>query len=61
MSALGNPTKSTEAANMSMVSNDEIERREVALSQNEADLSQSSTSLLGSPKKPDFAIARPDC
>ena len=41
-------------------SNDEVEQREVALSINEADLSKSSTSLLGPPKmRP--AIARTDC
>jgi hypothetical protein len=42
-------------------SNDEVERREVAPTSNEADLSRSSTSLLGPPKILRLAIARTDC
>jgi hypothetical protein len=41
-------------------SNDEVERREVAPTPNEAVLSQSSTFLLGGPKTTP-AIARTDC
>jgi hypothetical protein len=41
--------------------NDEVERRGVALTQNEADLSQSSTPFLGLPKMLALAIARTDC
>jgi hypothetical protein len=45
---------------MGRLPNDEVERRGASLSPNGAALSQSSTSLLGSPKtRP--AIARTDC
>ena len=44
-----------------MSSNDEVERREVAPTTNEADLSRSSTSLHGPPKTQPLAIARTDC
>ena len=42
-------------------SNDEVERRAVAPTPNEADLSRSSTPLLGSPKTLPRTIARTDC
>jgi hypothetical protein len=50
----------TERDGLTMAHNDKVERREVALPTNEADLSQSSTPLLG-PTKPRPAIARTDC